>query len=73
MKFWITFTASLLVSAVILSVVPAQGEAAIYDDVLRLRVIAESDSEADQTRKLRVRDAVLDASCALFGDCTNAE
>ncbi len=73
MKFWLTFTSSLLAAAVILSVVPAQGEAAIYDDVLRLRVIAASDSEADQAMKLRVRDAVLDASEELFGDCGNAE
>jgi len=73
MKFWLTFASSLLVSAVILSVIPARGETAIYDDVLRLRVIAESDSDEDQALKLRVRDALLAESAALFGNCADAE
>ncbi len=42
-----------------------QGESEIYDSVIRLHVIASSDSEADQEIKLAVRDAVLDA--AVFG------
>ena len=73
MKFWLTFSSSLLLSAVILSLVPAAGETAIYDDVLRLRVIAASDSEEDQALKLRVRDAVLAETPALFGDCADAD
>ena len=72
MKFWLTFSSTLLLSAVILSLVPAAGETAIYDDVLRLRVIAASDSEEDQALKLRVRDAVLAETPALFGDCADA-
>lgn len=35
------------------------GRAALADRVLRLHVVANSDSEADQTVKLQVRDAVL--------------
>ncbi len=73
MKFWLTFASSLLVSAVILSIIPARGETAIYDDVLRLRVIAESDADEDQALKLRVRDALLAESAALFGNCADAE
>ena len=38
---------------------PIHGEEKIYDSVLRLHVIANSDSEADQALKLTVRDAVL--------------
>ena len=34
-------------------------EAALADRVLRLHVVANSDSDADQARKLLVRDAVL--------------
>ena len=61
MRFWVTFTSGVLLAAVLCSVLPVSGEAAIYDDVLRFHVIAESDSEADQTLKLHVRDAVIAA------------
>ncbi len=72
MKFRLSFPSALLLSAVIVSLVPGRGEAAIYDDVLRLRVIAESDSEQDQALKLLVRDAVLAEAPAFFGDCADA-
>ncbi len=38
----------------------------IRDDVLRLHVIANSDSEYDQSLKLKVRDAILRSSSELF-------
>ena len=38
---------------------PIHGEEKIYDSVLRLHVIANSDSEEDQALKLKVRDSVL--------------
>lgn len=37
------------------------GEAAVYQNVIRLHVLANSDTEADQTVKLAVRDAILKA------------
>lgn len=37
------------------------GEAAVYDNVIRLHILANSDTEADQAVKLAVRDAVLAA------------
>ena len=39
----------------------------IRDNVIRLHVIANSDSEADQTVKLKVRDALLE--CGKEGRC----
>ncbi len=39
-------------------------DAELYDRILRLHVIADSDSDADQAVKLKVRDAVLE----LLGD-----
>jgi len=36
-------------------------EAEVYDSVIRLHVLAASDSEADQSIKLSVRDAILKA------------
>jgi len=69
MKFLLTLTSSILISAVILSVLPVHGESAIYDDVLRLHVIAESDSDEDQALKLKVRDAVLECVSAEVENC----
>ena len=42
---------------------------ALEDSVFRLHILANSDSEADQTLKLKVRDAVLAEVPELFGDC----
>ena len=41
--------------------------------VLRLHVIANSDSAADQELKLKVRDAVLQTAAADFKDCTTMQ
>lgn len=40
----------------------------VREDVLRLHVLANSDSEADQALKLKVRDGVLDKARALFSE-----
>ena len=41
-------------------------QAALADKVIRLHVLANSDSEADQTLKLRVRDRILAEAADLF-------
>lgn len=77
MKFYVSLTVSVLIAAVIISLVPCMGEADVYDNVLRLHVIAESDSAEDQDLKLKVRDAVLRyvsdeiKDCASFQDTYN--
>ncbi len=43
----------------ILGLLPIHGENDIYDSVIRLHILANSDSEADQSLKLLVRDDVL--------------
>lgn len=59
LAFGLTLTAGVWASA---------SESALADRVLRLHVIANSDSDSDQARKLLVRDAVLaEASCILDG------
>ncbi len=45
----------------------------LREDVLRLHILAHSDSEADQALKLHVRDTLLDASAALFAGCDSPE
>ena len=49
-----------LIAALVLNYFPVRGEEQIYGDVIRLHVIAASDSEEDQSLKLEVRDALLD-------------
>ena len=44
----------------------AQGQAALADKVIRLHVIANSDSDFDQALKLQVRDAILDEAASLL-------
>ena len=41
-------------------------QAALADSVIRLHVIANSDSKADQTLKLQVRDRILTEAAALY-------
>ena len=64
---------TLLIGLMVLSFLPVHGEEEIYDTVVRLHVLANSDSEEDQALKLRVRDAVLDATSPLVKDCTSQE
>ena len=54
-------------------VLPIHGEAQIYDNVIRLHVLANSDSEADQALKLKVRDAVLAQSRGLLDGAGSKE
>lgn len=71
MKLLIRMSVSVLVSAALLAVMPISGEHRIYEDVLRLHVIAESDSAEDQALKLKVRDAVLDRVSERVESCQN--
>lgn len=50
---------AILLVCLILTVLPLRGEERIYEDVIRLHVLAASNSERDQALKLSVRDAVL--------------
>jgi stage II sporulation protein R len=45
--------------AVVCDILPIHGEDKIYNSVVRLHVLANSDSEKDQKLKLKVRDAIL--------------
>ncbi len=66
-------TLSLCAILLFIGLFPIHGEAEIYDTVVRLHVLADSDSEEDQARKLRVRDAVLTVTTPLLTDCRSQE
>lgn len=59
MKKLLAFGVSLVSIFVFLGLMPVHGEADIYENVIRLHVVANSDSEEDQVLKLKVRDSVL--------------
>lgn len=62
-----------LVCFLALAVMPIHGEAGIYDNVIRLHVVANSDSELDQALKLTVRDAVLEVCAPRLSSCHSRE
>lgn len=45
----------------------------LQDNVLRMHILANSDSEEDQALKLKVRDALLENTELIFGDCSNID
>ena len=69
--FILFLTLTLLIG--ILTVLPVHSEAQIYDKVLRLHVIANSDSKEDQDLKLLVRDKILEKTSALLASTTTRE
>ena len=58
-------------SLCLLNVLPVHGEEAVYDSVVRLHVVANSDSDTDQSLKLKVRDAVLTSMSGILDGCTD--
>ena len=59
MKYLVLFTALILMFCLFCGFMPTADDLAIYEDTVRLHVLANSDSEHDQRVKLIVRDAVL--------------
>ena len=59
MKQIISAALMLLLAATIAFIMPTEAEAKIYDDTLRLHILAPTDSVEDQALKLKIRDALL--------------
>jgi len=49
----------MLFSTLIIAAMPTEAEAAIYEDTIRLHILAASDSKEDQNLKLELRDELL--------------
>ena len=60
--FFLTFSLLTLLSIPFSAVIPDKEDAGIYDNTIRLHVIANSDSDEDQELKLKVRDSILSAA-----------
>lgn len=59
MKAFIYSVTTLLLATLIIAAMPTESEAAIYEDTVRLHILANSDGDADQETKLEIRDRVL--------------
>lgn len=55
----------------LLTFLPVHGESELYERVLRLHVIASSDSEEDQSLKLTVRDEILKSCAPMLSGATS--
>lgn len=63
-----------LISCLMLSMVGFRNSCQeMYDNIIRIRIIANSDSKEDQQLKINIRDGVLDWSKELFGDANSFE
>ena len=73
MKKWLGFLMAAVMLVTAFMILPIHGEAELYDNVIRLHVLANSDSEEDQALKLTVRDAVLKKTQTLLENVDSKE
>ena len=62
-------TIVILALSIVAGLLPVHGEGEIYDTVVRLHVVANSDSEEDQALKLKVRDAIIEVTGKAVEGC----
>ena len=74
MKLFVKSACIAFVLVVIYSLIPFQAQCGnISNDVFRLHILANSDSEYDQSIKLKVRDKVLEYSEDMFKNAASKE
>lgn len=74
MKLLIKSACIAFVLTVIYSVIPFEAQCSeLSQDVFRLHILANSDSETDQSLKIKVRDEVLDFTEDLFNSANSKE
>ncbi len=64
---------SMLCAATVISALPTDGEEMLYDRVIRLHVLANSNTEEDQALKLQVRNAILTELSEISVSCDTAD
>ena len=69
----LTLSVIAAICLLVVGLLPVHGEEEIYDKVVRLHVLANSDSEEDQSVKLAVRDAILEVTVPLLQNCQTKE
>ena len=63
-----------LIFAMVISMVPFEAACEdLRENVLRLHIIANSDSKEDQALKIKVRNRILEESLDCFSECSNVD
>lgn len=73
MKYLVTFACLVLACCLFCGFMPTDDDRIIYENTVRLHVLANSDSEHDQSVKLAVRDAVLGEMQEILANAENHE
>lgn len=73
LRLWESALLLALGGFLVLGVWLGASQRALAGEVLRLHVVANSDTGADQALKLEVRDRVLERACALLAGCSDRE
>ncbi len=63
----------LLICTLLIALLPTEAEAGIYEDTIRLHILAESDSEEDQALKLRIRDKLLEKYTPILSESNSID
>ena len=72
-KYIHLFVAAVILAGMLLSLPFFDSCEALTEDVLRVHILANSDSAADQSLKLSVRDRVLSQCSSYFDDCADKD
>ncbi len=73
MKGILEGVAVILFAAVLMAAIPTEAEGKIYEDTVRLHILAHSDAEEDQKVKLYIRDRLLSVYGEALDGYENAE
>ena len=73
MKQVLFHTFCILLCTLCIVFIPTEAEAAIYEDTIRLHILAPSDSAEDQALKLKIRDKVLEKYSYILNESASAE
>ena len=63
----------ITLATIFLAAMPTEAECAIYEDTVRLHILANSDSDADQKQKLYLRDEILKKFGDAIRECESSE
>ncbi len=72
MKKVILPTICILLCTLCVLFVPTEAEAQIYEDTVRLHILAPSDSLEDQNLKLELRDYILNKYCKIISNANSS-
>ena len=73
MKGFFEGVAVILLATVIMAAIPTEAEGKIYEDTVRLHILAHSDNEEDQKVKIYIRDSLLSTYGEVLSGYENAD